>query len=227
MQARDVMTRDVVTVGPDTSARYAAEVLAERGFAALPVVDDDGRLVGIVTEADVLRDRLPQDPRLHLRRSEIAAVPPSPLVRGVMTARARTVLATADVADVARLFVDDRLRSVPVVDGERLVGILSRRDLLRTLVRDDDDIRRDLLALVEAYTGRSGTWDVAVTEGVAELRRARDGAPDGGNPDGGDPVGGDPAEERAVRTLAATVPGVVAVRLTPAAPQVARQAAGA
>ncbi len=69
MQARDVMTREVVTVGPETSAGYAAEVMAEHGFAALPVVDGDGRLVGIVAEADVLRDRMPPDPRLHLRRN--------------------------------------------------------------------------------------------------------------------------------------------------------------
>ena len=56
MQARDVMTREVMTVGPNTSAKYAAEVMADRGFAALPVVDDELRLVGIVAEADVLRD---------------------------------------------------------------------------------------------------------------------------------------------------------------------------
>jgi len=70
VQARDVMTREVITVGPNTSAKYAAEVMAERGFAALPVVDDDNRLVGIVAEADVLRDRIPVDPRLHARRDQ-------------------------------------------------------------------------------------------------------------------------------------------------------------
>ena len=57
MQVRDVMTRDVFTVGPDTSAKYAAEVLTERGFAALPVVDGDYQLAGIVAEVDLLRDR--------------------------------------------------------------------------------------------------------------------------------------------------------------------------
>jgi CBS domain-containing protein len=62
VQARDVMTHEVVTVGPDTSAKYAAEVMAAHGFAALPVVDAADRLVGIVAEADVLRDRMPQDP---------------------------------------------------------------------------------------------------------------------------------------------------------------------
>jgi CBS domain-containing protein len=200
------MTRDVVTVGPDTSAKYAAEVMTDRGFAALPVVDDDRRVLGIVAEADVLRDRLPPDPRLHLRRERPAAVPPPPLVRGVMTAPARTVPVTADIADVARLFLDQRLRSVPVVDGERLAGIVSRRDVLRTLVRADDQIASDVRHLVEAYTGGFDDWTVAVTEGVATLS-PRTGAPAGA-------TGPDAAsEERAVLTLARTVPGVVHARI--------------
>ncbi|RBY82388.1 hypothetical protein DQ238_03570 [Geodermatophilus sp. TF02-6] len=195
------MTREVVTVGPETSAKYAAEVMAEHGFAALPVLDDDDRLVGIVAEADVLRDRLPQDPRLHVQRSE-PPKPPASLVHGVMTRGVRTVEPTADLADVARLFVDDRLRSVPVVDGERLVGIVSRRDLLRTLVRPDEQIRDDLLRLVEGYTGELGSWSVSVSDGLATIRRTR------GVPDPSAEV-----EEQAVSALARTVGGVVGVRV--------------
>src|SRR3712207_4314220 len=115
---------------------------------------DDGRLVGIVAEADVLRDRVPPDPRLHLRRdggAEPAAL--SLLVHGVMTTDVRVVEPSADVADVARVFVDQRLRSVPVVDGDRLAGIVSRRDLLRALVRPDGEIGHEPLRLGEGYTG--------------------------------------------------------------------------
>src|SRR4051794_8560241 len=166
VQVREVMTGDVVTVGPDTPAKYAAEVMAERGFAALPVVDDDGVVIGIVAEADVLRDRLPQDPRLHLFRESEVRSSPALLVRGVMTSPVRTVPLTADVADVARLFVDARLRSVPVLDGARLVGIVSRRDLLRALIRPDAEIRRDVLRLLEAYTQELQGWSVAVSDGV-------------------------------------------------------------
>ena len=83
----------------------------------------------------------------------------------------RTVLGTDDLADVARLLVDGRLRSVPVLEDERLAGIVSRRDLLRTIGRSDDEIRHDPLALVEDYTGESGAWDVSVTEGTATIRR--------------------------------------------------------
>lgn len=203
MQAREVMTREVVTVGPDTSAKYAAEIMAERGFAAVPVVAEDDRLVGIVAEADVLADRLPPDPRLHLRRDEADDdAPPPLLVRGVMTEGVRSVDAGADVSDIARLFVDDRLRSVPVLEHGRLAGIVSRRDLLRALVRPDEVLRQDLLRLVEVYTGDLDSWDVRVTEGVATVRRTR------GTPEV--PV---EVEDRALRSLAHTVAGVVSVRV--------------
>jgi CBS domain-containing protein len=207
VQVRDAMTRDVVTVGPDTSAKYAAEVMAERGFAALPVVDDGERVIGIVAEADVLRNRLPQDPRLHLLREAAVESPPALLVRGVMTTAVRTVPMTADVADVARLFLHAGLRSLPVLDGDRLVGIVSRRDLLRTLVRPDEEIASDVLRLVEAYTQEFGGWTVTVSDGVATVRRCRDsGEPDA--PDRDD-------VDRAVQTLTQTVPGVVAARVPP------------
>ena len=202
MQARDVMTRQVVTVGPDTSAKYAAELMADRGFAALPVVDVGRHLVGIVAEADVLRDRLPSDPRLHLRRDDGADTTPPSLVQGVMTPGVHTVEASDDVADIARLFVDEGLRSVPVLEHGRLAGIVSRRDILRAVVRPDDVIRHDLLRLVEGYTGALGSWDVEVTEGVATVRRTHGSAETA------------PEVERgAIRALAHTVPGVVSVRV--------------
>jgi CBS domain-containing protein len=205
VQARDVMTRNVVTVGPDTFVKQAAEVMAQRGFAALPVVDEDNGLVGIVAEADVLRDRLPPDPRLHLRRDEPStqSLPPL-LVRDVMTAEVRSVEASADIADVARMFVDQHLRSVPVLEHGRTVGIVSRRDLLRTLARPDESIRADLLRAVEDYTGEVGCWDIAVTEGAATVRRTQ-----------GTPEGSARVEERALQELAPTVVGVVSVRVLP------------
>jgi CBS domain-containing protein len=212
VQVRDVMTRDVRTVGPETSAKQAAEVMATHGFAAIPVVDDQQHVVGIVAEADVLRDRLPQDPRLHLRRSSDAAPVPPLLVEGVMTRDVRCVEPTADLADVARLVLEHQLRSVPVTDGDRLVGIVSRRDLLRALVRSDDAIRADLLVLVEGYTGDLGCWDVDVRDGVATIRRTR-----------GEPGGGPAVEEQALTALAHTIGGVVGVRvLAPAGGQAPR-----
>jgi hypothetical protein len=179
--------------------------MAERGFAALPVVDEDDRLVGIVAEADVLRDRIPLDPRLHLRRDDPAPRSvPRPLVRGVMTAGVRSVEPGTDVADVARIFIHEHVRSVPVLEHGRTVGIVSRHDLLRGLVRRDDSIRCDLLRVVEDYTGELGCWDIVVTEGVATIRRA-DGAPQDSTR----------VEELALLELAATVGGVVSMRVLP------------
>jgi CBS domain-containing protein len=205
VQARDVMTPDVFTVGPDSFVKRAAEVMAERGYAALPVVDSNHRLVGIVAEADVLRDRLPPDPRLHLRRTGLSGQSAPPLlVRSVMTAGVRSVEASTDVADLARMFVDEHLRSVPVLEHGRTVGIVSRRDLLRTLARPDDSIRTGVLRLVEECTGEVGHWEIEVTEGVTTIRRT-DGAP---QPSAR-------AEERALQEVASTVGGVISTRILP------------
>jgi CBS domain-containing protein len=205
VQAREMMTRDVITVGPDCPVKRAAELMAERGFAALPVVDEHNALVGMVAEADVLRDRLPPDPRLHLRRDDVATrTAPCQLVRGVMTARVRSVEASADVADVARIFIHEHVRSVPVVEDGRTVGILSRRDLLRGLVRPDDSIRVDVLRVVEDYTGEPGCWDIVVNGGMATIRRT-DGAAQGSAR----------VEEHSLLELASTVGGVVDIRVLP------------
>lgn len=207
MRVREVMTTEVVAVRPGTSAKGAAELLAERGFAALPVVDDEDRVLGIVAEADVLRGRLPRDPRLHMRRDADDGTPPPAQVSGIMTTEVRTVESTADIADIARLFVDARLRSVPVTERGRLVGIVSRRDLLRTLLVPDDRLRADLLRLVADYTGEPDDWDVSVTDGFATITRT-----------GGTGEGPAETDERALRTLAHTVSGIVGVRVvaTPA-----------
>ncbi|MDB5733294.1 MAG: hypothetical protein JWQ03_3189 [Variovorax sp.] len=216
MQVREIMTMQVAAVGPDTSAKFAAEVMAARGFAALPVVDGRRAVIGIVAEADVLRGRLPQDPRLHLRREDAGGAVPSPVVRGVMTTAVRSVPATADIADIVQIFLDEGLRSLPVVEDHRLVGIVSRRDVLRTLVRPDDEIAFDVRHLVDAYTGRTNSWTVKVTEGVVHISPSQDARSEGHLVDA--PVTDSADEDVAVdaatvQTLTRTVPGVVAVRL--------------
>jgi CBS domain-containing protein len=112
------------------------------------------------------------------------------------------VQAYADVADIARMFVDEHVRSVPVVEHGRTVGIVSRRDLLRVLSRPDDQLRSDLLGVVEDYTGETGCWDIAVAEGAATILRTR-----------GTPQGSARIERQALQELAATAAGVVSVRV--------------
>ncbi|MEI4272166.1 CBS domain-containing protein [Klenkia sp. LSe6-5] len=199
------MSTPAVTVGPATPATYAAELLAVHGFAVLPVVDAADHLLGVVSEADLVRDRIRPDPRLHARRDTVGRGAsgdraPASLVAGIMTAPATAVDGSADAADAARLLLDGGHRSVPVLEHDRVVGVLARRDLLSTLLRSDEDVRAELLALVEHYTGQLGAVDVTVRDGCAELVRVH-GAPD-------------PDEEResaALTTLAHTVPGVVDV----------------
>jgi CBS domain-containing protein len=209
------MTTQVVAIGPDSSAKSAGQLMADRGFAALPVVDGSRAVIGIVAEADVLRGRLQQDPRLHLRRDDAHGAIPPLLVSGVMTTAVRTVLAAADVAELAHAFLDEGLRSVPVLDDERLVGIVSRRDALRALARSDDEIGREVRRLVDSYTGRTDAWSVTVTEGVVDLRRPVAMPPEAPAADSTDEDATVDAET--VGTLARTVPGVVAVRLHPEA----------
>jgi CBS domain-containing protein len=205
VQVREVMSRQVVVVGPDTTVKQAAGVMAARGFAALPVVDGGNRLIGIVAEADVLRDRIPADPRLHLRRGTGQPGADHPLdVRGVMTTAVRAVAAATDISDVARLFVDARLRSVPVLENGSVVGIVSRRDVLSALSRPDAEIRDEVVHLLEEYTGEPGCWEVRVTDGIVAVRRTQ-GAPD---------VSAS-VEGFAIDELLRTVAGVIAVQAPP------------
>jgi CBS domain-containing protein len=148
---------------------------------------------------------VPEDPRLHLRRAteQRDAVLPL-LVRSVMTTAVVTAEPATDLADLARMLVDRHVRSVPVVEHGVVVGVVSRRDVLRTLVRPDTDIRADVLRLVEGYTDDLGCWDVQVTEGVTSVRRTK-----------GAPQISRAVEEFAIQRLVDTVPGVVAVHVLP------------
>lgn len=202
MQAMDVMTREVTTVSPATTVQDAGRAMAARAVAALPVLDADGLLVGIVSEADLLRGQVPADPRLHLRRDASAADPVPRVVAEVMTSPVRTVGHRDDLSDVATLMVSGRLRSVPVMANGRMVGILGRRDLLRTLVRSDQSVRADVLGLLERYTGEYGAFTVDVQAGAATVARTR-----------GTPAVSPAAEHRALDSLARTVPGVLTVEV--------------
>jgi predicted transcriptional regulator len=140
----------------------------------------------VFTEADALR-------------SGVAGVGPAPdvLVATVMTAPADTVGLDADVSEIARHMLGDRRRSIPVVDDGVLVGIVSRRDMLSPLVRQDDSIGSHLNALLSDYAGHRDRWTVSVTGGMATIRGTFH----------------DEAERRVVTALAKTVYGVVGVEL--------------
>jgi CBS domain-containing protein len=132
MLVREIMSSPPVTISSASGVAHAADTLRSRGFTALPVIDDDGRLIGIVTEADLLdgrvepddrRDR-PEQPR-HLRRGDT--------VGEVMTSPVESLTPGADVADAVQIMLEERIRCLPVVDGRKIVGVITRRDLLRAI----------------------------------------------------------------------------------------------
>jgi CBS domain-containing protein len=195
MQARQIMTTPVITVRPDTTIRDAAALLLEHRITAAPVLDNDGELVGMVSEGDLVVDRFGHDPRSRLRPVEDE--PPGPQTVGeVMSTPVVALGPSADAADLAETMLDADVRSIPIVEGAAVVGIVSRRDLLRTLVRDDDAIRAEIVNRLAGYSETPTRWDVQVTDGAVLL------------------VGETEADDgRAAVALARTVPGVASVHL--------------
>ncbi|SER01045.1 CBS domain-containing protein [Lentzea xinjiangensis] len=198
MRTRDVMTTDVVVVGPDTPARDAARLLAERGFTALPVVDASGALVGVVTEAELLRNRLPQDPRWLVHGEPVEARrPPADAVAQVMTTPPVAVDPNTDLAEVAGLMLEQGVRSVPVVRDGRLAGIVTRRDMLRSITRADGVVEAEIRHRL-GVAGGAQRWQVAVNGGRVSIV---------------DKVG-DATERHVAEVLVRAVAGVTDVRFT-------------
>ena len=191
MLVRELVTRDVVHVRDTSQLDAAVRVLAEQRVSALPVVDSTGRVVGILSEADVLRLHVSADPRAHLRPVADAPAEPWPAtVEEVMSPDPVVAHEGSDVADVARVLADTGWKSLPVVDGDHaLVGLVSRSDVIRELSTRDADIwlrvMRDLARL-----DRAG-WTVAVSRGVVTVSGVRAGR-----------------DARLVAAVAATAPGV-------------------
>ena len=153
MRVREVMSSPVVTVPPDMPLKAVAKLLVTGGVSAVPVVDR-GELAGILSEADLIPLELAPDPRAHL--APLPAAPaPSRIASEAMTRDVVTLPEEADVADAGRLMLERRIKSIPVVRGRRVIGIVARRDLLEVLARSDEEIARDLEALLAAELGSS------------------------------------------------------------------------
>jgi CBS domain-containing protein len=190
MRARDLMTSPVITVQPWTSAKEAAELLSTHGFTALPVVDDDEGLIGIVTEADLIRGRIPVDPRYtHVHHETTIA---GKTVGDLMTTPVTAMSNGTDVADICQALVDARIRAMPIVDGSTVVGIVTRGDIVRVLAREDTDIARDVKHRLEIYGG-SGRWNIDVRDGNVHIVDQFD----------------DDSDRHVAQLLALAVPGVI------------------
>lgn len=134
MLVRDVMTSPVVTVRPADGLDRVARLLDEYGVTALPVVDDDDHVLGMVTESDVVRDAVPRDP--WARDLHPSAEGPHPAsVRDVMSFHPLAVQPDIDLPVAADLLVNNHLATLPVVEDGVVIGILSRHDLVAVLTR--------------------------------------------------------------------------------------------
>ena len=149
---RDMMTTDVVTVEASTPFKEIVARLAGRRVSAVPVVDADGRVLGVVSEADLLLKEEQSDgelgvPLVWTRRRRIEREKAAGAVAGeLMTAPPVTVPPTATVAEAARRMHGAGVKRLPVVgENGRLLGIVSRADLLKVFARPDDAIRREVV----------------------------------------------------------------------------------
>ncbi|HEY7484903.1 MAG TPA: CBS domain-containing protein [Streptosporangiaceae bacterium] len=194
MLVREVMTAPVVTVSHTATVKQAIRLLYERNITAAPVMDGGGRMVGIVSELDLLRNEFEADPRAFARPVTDPDELPPRRVDELMTRQVMTVGETTDVAALAELMMSTGVKSVPVVRGSRLVGIVSRRDLLGVLARSDERIRDEVTQALTEYDTDESLWDVTVRDGVVELHGHAD-----------------LAAEHIADVITRTVPGVVRV----------------
>ncbi|WP_030748790.1 CBS domain-containing protein [Streptomyces griseus] len=151
----DVMTKKVVAVRPDTSFKEIVAAMERWKVTALPVLEGEGRVVGVVSEADLLLKEEFHDHRLgmveQLRRRDATAKAGSDRAADLMTGPAVTVRPEAPLPRAARLMATHRVKRLPVVDADGVVqGVVSRSDLLKVFLRPDeelaDEVRRDVVA---------------------------------------------------------------------------------
>ena len=189
------MTRNPITVVPSVGIKAAMTKLASAGITSMPVVDDDGRLCGIVSEADLIAG-VADDPRAHERPVTIRPVTPPHRVDDLYTRSPMAIGPQDDVTAAVDVMAAKGFKSLPVVDHQgRLIGVISRSDVVRALARDDDVIAADICRLFEDL-GHTD-WTATVASGRVQING---------------PV--DAAHRSLAHALSRTVPGVVEVHLT-------------
>ena len=212
--ARDLMTPDVVTVPPETPVMAMARLLSDRGISAVPVVDPAGVVLGIVTEADLIRRLAGEEDKPSSWFGALFSDPASQAERfarthgvtakDLMTEKVVAVTPETTAAHIAHMMEEQKIRRVVVLEGDKLRGIVSRADLLRALVTpahedaelSDERVRRAVMAAMkkEPWTDTFYTM-VDVKEGKVTFHGFRRSD----------------AVQKALRVLAENVPGVKGV----------------
>ena len=122
--AKDIMTRQPITVTPQTSLEEAMALLLDHSISGMPVVDDEGHLVGIISEKDLL---------VLAYETLYGQQPPYTTVGELMTPSPTTFEADTDILEIAESLIDNNFRRVPILEDGKLVGIISRADLIRAI----------------------------------------------------------------------------------------------
>lgn len=188
MRADDIMSVDVVAVAPDTDITEVAQKLLEYSVSAVPVVDAGGKVVGLVSEGDLMRrpeSGTERHPSWWLtiladsnERARAFVKSHGQVAKDVMTRKVITVTEETPIEDIAEILERNRIKRVPVVRNGKLVGIVSRANLLQGLIAGrtrkaaDSDDRTIRAAIIEALgqTGiRTELIDVVVNQGVVGL----------------------------------------------------------
>ncbi len=190
MKAEDVMTRDVISIGPDATVLQAARLMLQHHISGLPVIDKDGNLVGVVSEGDFLRRRETKTERRRSRWLEFLMGPGRMAaeyshshgckVSEVMTKEVQSVDEVTPIEDIVDLMERRRIKRVPVLCGGQVVGIVTRSNLMHAMVSlarvaqpaatDDAAIREHLLAeMQKEQWAPAASVNVVVHDGVVEL----------------------------------------------------------
>ncbi len=190
MKAEDVMTRGVISIGPDATVLQAARLMLQHGISGLPVIDKGGKLVGILSEGDFLRRRETKTERRRSRWLEFLMGPGriaaeyshshGSRVAEVMTTNVQSVDEVTPLEDIVDLMEQHHIKRVPVLCGGELVGVITRSNLMRAMVslartaqapaESDAAIRERLLAeMQKEQWAPVATTNIVVHDGVVEL----------------------------------------------------------
>lgn len=190
------MTSPAITVTPETHCKDAAALLVHHRISALPVVDAEGRLVGLVSEADLLPLETTPDPRSQATPVAPRVEPMPRRVDEVMTREVYTVDEETDLGHVAQRMLEMGVKRFPVMLGNSVVGVISRHDLVKVIARTDEDIDTGVRRVLSEEGLRLGQLRVQVRDGVVVLSG-----------------GGDRQTLRLAEILARGVPGVLDVQV--------------
>jgi CBS domain-containing protein len=214
MKAADIMTSSVVTIADDATVNEAAEQMLKHRISALPVVNCEGRLVGIISEGDLVRRAEVGTERarpwwleLLTSKRRLAAEyvkSHAHTIRDVMTCNVVTAAPNTPISEISRLLETHAIKRVPITDGDKLVGVVSRANVIQGVAglkseastsSSDRAIRESILETVRKAPWRPWLWNVTVSNGVVDLWGVTESL----------------EEKQAVGTTAENTPGVVLV----------------